>query len=75
MQISVNIRAIRKDIKEDDYVPVNIAVVSVDSNYKEYDRDEFNYLQFLLKNSKIIDRSTKFKLIVPEGGKVLLGIK
>mgnify|MGYP001165035380 CR=1 FL=1 len=75
MEISANIRAIRKDTKDDDYVPVNIAVVSVDSNYKEYDRDDFSYSQFLLKNSKIIDRTTKFKLIVPKGGKVLLGIK
>ena len=75
MEILVNIRAIRKDTIEDDYVPVNIAVVSVGSNYKEYHRDEFNYSQFLLKNSKIIDRSTKLNLIVPEGGKVLLGIK
>tara|TARA_B100000900_G_C20348875_1_gene621458 strand:+ start:107 stop:535 length:429 start_codon:yes stop_codon:yes gene_type:complete len=75
MEILVNIRAIRKDTTKDDYVPVNIAIVSLDSNYKEFDRDEFNYSQFLLKNSKIIDRSTTFDLIVPSGGEVLLGVK
>ena len=75
MELSVNIRAIRNDITKEDYVPVNISVVSVDSSEKEYDRDEFNYSQFLLKSSKIVDRATKFDLKVPSGGKVLLGIK
>ena len=75
MELSVNIRAIRNDITNEDYVPVNISVVSVDSNEKEFDRDEFNYSQFLLKGSKIVDRATTFYLKVPSGGKVLLGIK
>ena len=75
MELSVNIRAIRNDITKEDYVPVNISVVSVDLNEKEFDRDEFNYSQFLLKGSKIVDRSTTFDLKVPSGGKVLLGIK
>ena len=75
MELSVNIRAIRNDIKKEDYVPVNISVVSVDLNEKEFDRDEFNYSQFLLKGSKIVDRATTFDLKVPSGGKVLLGIK
>ena len=75
MELSVNIRAIRNDITKEDYVPVNISVVSVDLNEKEFDRDEFNYSQFLLKGSKIVDRATIFDLKVPSGGKVLLGIK
>ena len=75
MDLSVNIRAIRNDATEDDYVPVNISIVSVDSNEKEFDRDEFNYSQFLLKGSKIVDRATIFDLKVPAGGQVLLGIK
>ena len=75
MQLSVNIRAIRNDTTQDDYVPVNISVVSIDSNEKEFDRDEFNYSQFLLKGSKIVDRATTFDLQVPDGGKVLLGIR
>jgi hypothetical protein len=75
MELSVNIRAIRNDITKEDYVPVNISVVSVDLNEKEFDRDEFNYSQFLLKGSKKVDRSTTFDLKVPSGGKVLLGIK
>ena len=75
MELSVNIRAIRNDTAEDDYVPVNISVVSIDLNEKEFDRDEFNYSQFLLKGSKIVDRATTFNLKVPTGGQVLLGIK
>ena len=75
MELSVNVRAIRNDTTKEDYVPVNISVVSVDSNEKEFDRDEFNYSQFLLKGSKIVDRATTFELKVPAGGKVFLGIK
>ena len=75
MELSVNVRAIRNDTTKEDYVPVNISVVSVDSNEKEFDRDEFNYSQFLLKGSKIVDRATTFELKVPVGGQVLLGIK
>lgn len=75
MDLSVNIRAIRNDATEDDYVPVNISIVSVDSNEKEFDRDEFNYSQFLLKGSKIVDRATTFDLNVPAGGQVFLGVK
>ena len=75
MELSVNVRAIRNDTTKEDYVPVNISVVSVDSNEKEFDRDEFNYSQFLLKGSKIVDRATTFELKVPARGQVLLGIK
>ena len=75
MELSVNIRAIRNDTTKEDYVPVNISVVSLDLNEKEFDRDEFNYSQFLLKGSKIVDRATTFELKVPAGGQVLLGIK
>ena len=75
MKLSVNIRAIRNDTTKEDYVPVNISVVSIDLNEKEFDRDEFNYSQFLLKGSKIVDRATTFDLKAPSGGKVLLGIK
>ena len=75
MELSVNIRAIRNDTTEEDYVPVNISVVSIDLDEKEFDRDEFNYSQFLLKGSKIVDRVTTFDLKVPVGGQVLIGIK
>ena len=75
MELSVNIRAIRNDTTKEDHVPVNISVVSVDLNDKEFDRDKFNYSQFLLKGSKIVDRATTFELKVPSGGQVLLGIR
>ena len=75
MELSVNIRAIRNDTTKEDYVPVNISVVSLNLNGKEFDRDEFNYSQFLLKGSKIVDRATTFDLNVPAGGQVFLGVK
>ncbi len=75
MELSVNIRAIRNDSTKEDFVPVSISVVSVDLNENEFDRDEYNYSQFLLKGSKIVDRATTFDLKVPARGQVLLGIK
>ena len=75
MEILVNIRAIRNDTTIEDYVPVNIMMVSLDLNEKEFDRDGFNYSHFLLKGSRMVDRVTTFVLTVPNGGHVLLGIK
>ena len=75
MELSINIRAIRNDTSIEDYVPVNISVVSLDASKNEYERDDFSYSQFMLKNSRIVDRSTQFNLSVPKGGEVLLGIK
>ena len=75
MEISVNVRAIRKDTKIEDLVPVNISIVSTDLNNKEYERDNFSYSQFLLKGSKIVDRETFFDLKIPNGGQVYLGLR
>ena len=75
MDVSVNIRAIRKDITNDDYAALRLSVVSVDKNNKEYDRDELSYNQFLLIGSKRVDRKTNLSLDVPSNGQVYLGIK
>ena len=75
MEISVNVRAIRKEIKSEDFVPVIISVVSTDLNNEEYDRDVFKYSQFLLKGSKIVDRVTTFDIKIPKSGQVYLGIR
>ena len=75
MEASVNIRALRNNIIDNDYVPITISLVSVDINNKEYDRDEFSYSQFLLKGNKIIERSTNMGIDVPKNGKVYIGIK
>ena len=75
MEISVNVRAIRKGTKSEDFVPVNISVVSTDLNNKEYDRDDFKYSQFLLKGSSIVDRVTTFDIKIPKSGQVFLGIR
>ena len=75
MEISVNVRAIRKDITIDDYVPLKLSIVSVDKDFNEYDRDELSYSQFLLLGSKTVDRKTELNLDVPRDGEVFLGIK
>ena len=75
MDVSVNIRAVRKDITKDDYAELRLSIVSVDENNNEYDRDELSYSQFLLIGNKIIDRTTELNLNVPNDGKVYLGIK
>ena len=75
MEMSVNVRAIRKEIKSEDFVPVNISVVSTDINNKRYDRDDFKYSQFLLKGSKVVDRVTIFEIKIPKNGHVYLGIR
>lgn len=75
MNVSVNVRAIRKNFILEDYVPVKLSIVSVDSKKKEYDRDDFFYSQFLLKGSKIVDRQTDLDLDIPNGGEVFLGVK
>ena len=75
MEISVNVRAIRKDTKIEDFVPVNISLVSTDLNNKVYDRDDFTYSQFLLKGSKIVDRATILDIKIPNGGQVYLGLR
>ena len=75
MDVSVNIRAIRKDITKDDYASLTLSIVSVDENNNEYDRDELSYSQFLLIGNKIIDRITVMSLDIPNNGKVYLGLK
>ena len=75
MDVSVNIRAIRKDITKDDYAPLRLTIVSVDEKNQEFDRDELSYSQFLLIGNGIVDRRTDMSLDVPNNGKVYLGIK
>ena len=75
MEAVVNIRSIRNNINEDDYAPIKISLVSINDNNEEYDRDDFQYSQFLLKGKRIIDRITKMNIEVPIKGKVLIGIK
>jgi len=75
MDVSVNIRAVRKDITKDDYAPLRITIVSVDEKNQEFDRDELSYSQFLLRGNGIIDRRTDLSLDVPNNGKIYLGIR
>jgi hypothetical protein len=75
MDVSINIRSVRKSFTEDDFVPITVSLVSVDTENKEYDRDDFSYSQFLLKGSRTVDRPTKMDVVIPNNGKVYIGIK
>ena len=75
MEISVNLRAIRKNPIDNDYMPVTISIVSLDVEDKEYDRDDFSYSHFLLKGNKIVERSTDMNVTIPNNGKVYIGIR
>ena len=75
IELTINVRAIRRQTSIEDEVPVIISVVSLDNMDNEYQRDSFSYSQFMLKNSRVVDRKTEFDLNVPQGGKILIGIK
>ncbi len=62
MEVLVNVRAIRQNAEDDEEVPLNLSLVSVDKNLIEIDRDDFSYNQFLKKNNKIVDRTTSMKI-------------
>ncbi len=74
MKLQVNLRTIRKNPELDDYLPVTLALVSINDNKIEMDRDEFSFEFFLRANRKLIERKTIMEVIIPKNGEALLGI-
>ena len=74
MYLSVNVRSIRKIYKNDDYIPINIFLVSLDENGKEYDRENVHFDMFLKAGSKIVERETDMKIYVPKKGSSYIGL-
>ena len=74
MTLEVNIRAIRKNINSDDYLPITLALVSINEKRSESDRDEISFDFFLRSKSRLIERVTKMKVIIPKNGEALIGI-
>ena len=74
MKLEVNLRAIRKNTQLDDYLPVTLALVSINDKGKESDRDEISFEFFLRSNRKLIERATLMEVIIPKKGQALLGI-
>ena len=74
MKLEVNLRAIRKNTQLDDYLPVTLALVSINDKGTESDRDEISFEFFLRSNRKLIERTTLMEVIIPKKGQALLGI-
>ena len=74
MYLSANVRSIRKNYKNDDYIPIKIFLISLDEKGNEYDRDEFEFKMFVKSGSKIVERETNMKVFVPKNGKSYIGL-
>ena len=74
MNVNLNLRTIRVNHDMDDYVPIKLSLVSVNSKNIEYDRDDFSYLQFMKEGYKTVDRVSNMTVDIPLGGQAYLGI-
>jgi len=74
MILEVNVRAVREQIDLDEYLPITLALVSVDEKRIETDRDEITFDFFLRAKRKLIERKTVMEVIVSKNGEALLGI-
>ncbi len=74
MRLEVNLRTIRKNTKLDDYLPVTLALVSINDKKIESDRDEISFEFYLRSNRKLIERKTLMEVLIPKKGQALLGL-
>ena len=74
MKLAVNLRSVRKNFQNDDFIKLKISLVSTKKNNQEFDRDDFEIGFFLKSGSEIVDRETNMNIIVPKDGKVYIGL-
>tara|TARA_B100000900_G_C20000409_1_gene481517 strand:- start:11 stop:502 length:492 start_codon:yes stop_codon:yes gene_type:complete len=74
MKLTVNLRSVRKNFQNDDFIKIKIALVSTKNNNAEFDRDDFELGFFLKSGSEIVERETNMSIIVPRDGKVYIGL-
>ena len=74
MNLSVNLRSIRNNFKNDDLIKLKISLVSLTNNGEEFDRDDFKLGLFLKSGSQIVERKTDMSIVIPKDGKVYIGI-
>ncbi len=74
MNVTVNLRSVRKNFQNDDLIKLKISLVSTTRNNQEFDRDDFELGFFLKSGSEIVDRETNMSIIVPRDGKVYIGL-
>ena len=74
MNITVNLRSVRKNFQNDDLIKLKISLVSTNNNNAEFDRDDFELGFFLKSGSEIVERESNMSVIIPKNGKVYIGI-
>ena len=74
MNITVNLRSVRKNFQNDDLIKLKISLVSTNNNLEEFDRDDFELGFFLKSGSEIVERESNMSIIIPKDGKVYIGL-
>ena len=74
MNITVNLRSVRKNFQNDDLIKLKISLVSTKNNNVEFDRDDFELGFFLKSGSEIVERESNMSVIIPKDGKVYIGL-
>ena len=74
MNITVNLRSVRKNFQNDDLIKLKISLVSTKNNNAEFDRDDFEFGFFLKSGSEIVERESNMSVIIPKDGKVYIGL-
>ena len=74
MNLTVNLRSVRKNFQNDDLIKLKISLVSTHSNLEEFDRDDFELDFFLKSGSEIVERESNMSVTIPKGGKVYIGL-
>ena len=74
MNITVNLRSVRKNFQNDDLVKIKISLVSTKSDNAEFDRDDFEFGFFLKSGSEIVERESNMSIVIPKDGKVYIGL-
>ena len=74
MNITVNLRSVRKNFQNDDLIKLKISLVSTKNNNAEFDRDDFELGFFLKSGSEIVERESNMSIVIPKDGKVYIGL-
>ena len=74
MKLTVNLRSVRKNFRNDDLIKLKISLVSTNNNLEEFDRDDFELDFFLKSGSEIVERESNMSVIIPKDGKVYIGL-
>ena len=74
MNITVNLRSVRKNFQNDDLIKLKISLVSTKNNNTEFDRDDFELGFFLKSGSEIVERESNMSVNIPKDGKVYIGL-